>query len=1180
MSNRPENCKRYRKKGKPKTILSLELEKDLCNKVLSAREKDLPFSVTKLQQEARKLPTPKVRFLASRSWWRRFKARHNLSVRRVEGKSFAKSFLDWESIEQVVSVLNNILITAKPDEKLLICNFDEAAQNFADNPKTTIAKKGEKRVFLKGMGNMKMRATGLFGSMLVIKNGKIEIKKSDLMVIFRGSDTSTQIVKKMKIPKNCHVLQQKNAWITLQGVKEFFQNCLGVVQNEKFDKKILLFDRCPAHETPAVLEFFESTGWDIIWVPAGATGVIQPQDLSVNKPMKDFMRKSWSNCLEELISKQLLAEGKEVTLPLHRQMVLDFMSQAWDQITEETIFNGWKEAGFFDFGEEEEWEDEENDSEEENAFENETFKKKADESGFVATDFHIGDEIDTQKTLGMILKLFQNWNVQQISFFRKEIETMKKKNQTPIFNELIDSLNVIIQPKVLQSLANVTNPILSLLAEAELSENETESDTGSKFQLKQNPIPFQSLFEQSGFFEFDSAALALRKEREESEKKKKVIKKQKHTANEKETNTRKQKDKKNSKIPVSPKTPIKSCPKTTPPQKAQFLTIPNSPKKTTPTQKKISPPVQQNRKRTRKELGCEPVNEEELERNAKKGRITSSTGVSLTITPPQSTDDAARSDSPDYPLFLREIIPDNDNLTKFRNCCSVLSSDGIPNTIFHEAQQTLTELHTKNRQNLENIGFHVNSIVGDGNCLFRAISHQICKDERFHENFRKECFKYIENNKQTFQAFIPSPIDEYIQKFRQNRAWCGEHELNAISAVYGVRIVLYKPFHPKPSVYQPPDYSDTIFISFFLNHYESLTLNSRTQRLVFDRNNSILCQVSENLVKKNEQQRANLEILKKEKGNQNNKEKSSERKQQENENGLAKEMEKNTNLEGKVNEKEKGLQEIETFDEAGESMLQDTDDFDENGMFDLNSACNDEDEEDPDEKLSKLLLSFKEERNRTTSQQFFDFDPNSPITDQELTELRNGTVMNPKILHNYVKKITWNTVNVLLEDPAELVAKISSDNLDTKNKNFMAAIIQYPARVYSVYILDLTEKRLYAFGLNHEFVYFETAELMRLIFQKYLRKKGHSFDLILRECVANKDASKQATNLNGSYALEVLKRFDSVAANEGVSTDFQLDPLHISHDENANFNTKMIEELLKFTRNEICSVVNSLPPNF
>ena len=76
----------------------------------------------------------------------------------------------------------------------------------------------------------------------------------------------------------------------------------------------------------------------------------------------------------------------------------------------------------------------------------------------------------------------------------------------------------------------------------------------------------------------------------------------------------------------------------------------------------------------------------------------------------------------------------------------------------------------------------------DGNCLFRAASHQIYGTEAHHALVRERTLDYMEVWKTHFSAFTVGNLDlfpEYVKWKRANAVWGDEPEVQAISELYG-----------------------------------------------------------------------------------------------------------------------------------------------------------------------------------------------------------------------------------------------------------------------------------------------------------------------------------------------------------------------------------------------------------
>ena len=59
-------------------------------------------------------------------------------------------------------------------------------------------------------------------------------------------------------------------------------------------RSLLVWDKFSAHLTEGVRKTLDDTKTDIAVIPGGLTSILQPLDVSLNKPFKDELRKRWT----------------------------------------------------------------------------------------------------------------------------------------------------------------------------------------------------------------------------------------------------------------------------------------------------------------------------------------------------------------------------------------------------------------------------------------------------------------------------------------------------------------------------------------------------------------------------------------------------------------------------------------------------------------------------------------------------------------------------------------------------------------------------------------------------------------------------------------------------------------------------------------------------------------------
>lgn len=86
------------------------------------------------------------------------------------------------------------------------------------------------------------------------------------------------------------------------------------------------------------------------------------------------------------------------------------------------------------------------------------------------------------------------------------------------------------------------------------------------------------------------------------------------------------------------------------------------------------------------------------------------------------------------------------------------------------------------------------SVEGDGNCLFRAVSHQLYGMTSFHDIIRASAMKYISLQRDYFSQFIVGGIekvDEYLSHQSRSGAWGDDIEIQALSEIYNKPFEIY-----------------------------------------------------------------------------------------------------------------------------------------------------------------------------------------------------------------------------------------------------------------------------------------------------------------------------------------------------------------------------------------------------
>jgi len=90
-------------------------------------------------------------------------------------------------------------------------------------------------------------------------------------------------------------------------------------------------------------------------------------------------------------------------------------------------------------------------------------------------------------------------------------------------------------------------------------------------------------------------------------------------------------------------------------------------------------------------------------------------------------------------------------------------------------------------------GLYIRTVLGDGNCLFRAVADQIANKESNYKVYRDLAIRLISKNKRLFQMFLEESesIDEYITEITKDGKWSGYFEIVALSEALGVEFCIH-----------------------------------------------------------------------------------------------------------------------------------------------------------------------------------------------------------------------------------------------------------------------------------------------------------------------------------------------------------------------------------------------------
>jgi hypothetical protein len=221
----------------------------------------------------------------------------------------AKSKLSVQDFEKKKEeFLDNLVATVDMEEipPELVLNWDQTGIKLVPVSAHTMDKQGSARVEVAGAKDKRL-ITALFC-------GSLTGDFLPVQVIYHGK--TKRCHPKYKFPSDWHITHSPKHWsneTTMIGyidevVLPYVNNQRALLGEEK--PAVVIMDNFKGQITNSVQALLEENNIHICLLPPNTTDRLQPLDVSVNKPAKDFLRRKFEEWFTEEIMKQL--EGKDL----------------------------------------------------------------------------------------------------------------------------------------------------------------------------------------------------------------------------------------------------------------------------------------------------------------------------------------------------------------------------------------------------------------------------------------------------------------------------------------------------------------------------------------------------------------------------------------------------------------------------------------------------------------------------------------------------------------------------------------------------------------------------------------------------------------------------------------------------------------------------------------------------
>jgi len=286
-------------------------------------------------------------FELSKDWAKYLMQRMGLVQRRTSTKAKV-DVKDFEEIKKrfLLDVRNVMEMDEIPAD--LVINFDQTAVHYVPVDNWMMAKEGSKRAEIIGKDD-KCQITEVLG-------GTMSGDFLPVQLVYQG--TTNCCLPSFKFPDDWDITYSYNHWCNETTMLDYMHKILFPYCAKKRSelalppdyRALVLFDNFNGQCTEEILTLLDNNNINAIIIPANCTDKLQPLDLTVNKPVKDFLRREFRDWYAKQVWSQLDEDRIELIdlrLTTIKPLGAQWMTNAFDYIKSkpDIIKNGFSSAG-------------------------------------------------------------------------------------------------------------------------------------------------------------------------------------------------------------------------------------------------------------------------------------------------------------------------------------------------------------------------------------------------------------------------------------------------------------------------------------------------------------------------------------------------------------------------------------------------------------------------------------------------------------------------------------------------------------------------------------------------------------------------------------------------------------------------------------------------------------------
>ena len=277
--------------------------------------------------------------------------RMNFVQRKVTTAKSKHAVAEFRELKEqfLAEVVATVEMEEIPSE--LILNWDQTGIKIVPSSTWTMEQRGTKRVDLVGAGDKRL-ITAVFSGSLVADFLSIQ-------VIYAGK--TSRCHPRYNFPPDWDITHSPKRWSNEATTIQYIQNIIIPYVNktrETFEDDtpaLIIMDNFKGQITSTVSNLLEENNIHVCLLPANTTDRLQPIDLTVNKPAKDFLERCFGDWYAEQIQTQLEDNDIESTalqtinlgLPMMKELGAKWMVEMAQYFADnpQIIVNGFIKVG-------------------------------------------------------------------------------------------------------------------------------------------------------------------------------------------------------------------------------------------------------------------------------------------------------------------------------------------------------------------------------------------------------------------------------------------------------------------------------------------------------------------------------------------------------------------------------------------------------------------------------------------------------------------------------------------------------------------------------------------------------------------------------------------------------------------------------------------------------------------